>query len=380
MSMMGIDRQAFLVYLRDCRDVEVELYQLNNMLTKEQRDYEQKIRQAQYQYQPNQSGMPEKPELIPVKAHWRKPGLISSCIMMIAAYTCCTAAVEFFAAAHGILCTWVANTHIWKIFHIPFKKVERILLPIFIPLFGEDGSIIVPRALAIEWLFLAAAGIIIFLFSAGISESNEEQWNINENNKKRNQTAIENYNLAVEQYKQLCTRTQQYRELEQQFTQQHDQTMTALNAQKQKVEALREEIYKVNLIPKQYRDVSHMYYIYDYMSTSQATFEDTLNHAHLENGFQRILDKLEEIIAQQYQQIHEAREMEARSKADSERTLNMLHRLGEQSRATNAQLAGMNSTMGQIAENTSNAAYYAEIAADYSKVCAYFDTYDHFMQ
>ena len=339
MSMMGIDRQAFLVYLRDCRDIEVELYQLNNMLTKEQRDYEQKIEQAQYQYQPYQSGMPEKPQLWNVDEHEMKREKIWSNIWGIISGII---ALSFIPLA--IIIFWFAGNWLGA-------EIEFI----------------------IAWWFLFT---ITFKLSEIYGEGRKE----NEEYLHYNQTAIENYNLAVEQYKQLCTRTQQYREVEQQLTQQHDQTMTALNAQKQKVEALREEIYKVNLIPKQYRDVSHMYYIYDYMSTSQATFEDTLNHAHLENGFQRILDKLEEIIAQQYQQIHEAREMEARSKADSERTLNMLHRLGEQSRAANAQLAGMNSTMGQIAENTSNAAYYAEIAADYSKVSAYFDTYDHFMQ
>lgn len=66
----------------------------------------------------------------------------------------------------------------------------------------------------------------------------------------------------------------------------------------QKVDALLSEAYSLNILPAPYRNLHSVYYIYEYMSTSQATLEETLLHEHMENGFQRILSRLDTIITQ----------------------------------------------------------------------------------
>ena len=65
-----------------------------------------------------------------------------------------------------------------------------------------------------------------------------------------------------------------------------------------KVDRLIDEGYGVNILPSPYRRFPAMYYIYDYMATSNATLEDAFLHAHLEEGIRLISSKLDTVLAE----------------------------------------------------------------------------------
>ena len=119
-----------------------------------------------------------------------------------------------------------------------------------------------------------------------------------------------------------------------------------------------DDFYSMNIVPLQYRNLKAICYIYDYMSTSQATLEETLYHEHMESGIQRLEDKLD-IIAEQVEMVlYETRCMRQENKASVERIIN--------------QNSGMLNHLKNIERNSADAALYAELSANYSKANAYF--------
>lgn len=58
------------------------------------------------------------------------------------------------------------------------------------------------------------------------------------------------------------------------------------------------EGYSFNLIPTQFRSISYIVYLYDYMSTSQQSLESALLHSHMEEAVKQISNKLDIIIRQ----------------------------------------------------------------------------------
>lgn len=127
-----------------------------------------------------------------------------------------------------------------------------------------------------------------------------------------------------------------------------------LQKQFDKVDSLLENGYSLNIIPAPYRNLASMYYIYDYMSTSQASFEDTLMHEHMENGIQRILSRLDTIIAQNEQIIFQNRQLEAQNRQMIERTDRML------------------ASLQRTEQNTLAGAQYAKISAQHTQTIAVF--------
>ena len=121
-----------------------------------------------------------------------------------------------------------------------------------------------------------------------------------------------------------------------------------------KVNALLKANYDLNIIPSQYRNIASIYYIYDYMSTSNASLEETLIHEHMENGIQRIVERLDYVINLNYEIVIQNRRIEA----------------------TNQQILQTNKEMLKQLENIEEQAYiatqYAELSANYSEATAYF--------
>lgn len=122
----------------------------------------------------------------------------------------------------------------------------------------------------------------------------------------------------------------------------------------EKVGALLKANYNLNIIPSQYRNIASIYYIYDYMSSSNASFEETLIHEHMENGIQRIVERLDYVITQNYEIIMQNRRLEA----------------------INQQILQSNKEMLKQLENIEEQSYiatqYAELSANYSEATAYF--------
>lgn len=128
----------------------------------------------------------------------------------------------------------------------------------------------------------------------------------------------------------------------------------SLQKQFNKVNSLLENGYSLNIIPAPYRNLASMYYIYDYMSTSQASFEDTLMHEHMENGIQRILSKLDTIIAQNEQIIFHVRQQEAHDREMRQRTDQMF------------------ASLQRTEQNTLEGKQYAQINAQHTQTIAFF--------
>ena len=111
--------------------------------------------------------------------------------------------------------------------------------------------------------------------------------------------------------------------------------------EKNDISEMLKEAYDANIIPLQFRTIEGVYYLYDYLSTSNQTLAEALLQANLE----AIKQRLEQVIATQGKLIIEQQQ-------------------------TNAQLANIQQTNQQILEtakqtaaNTAQAAQYAQIAA-----------------
>lgn len=115
-----------------------------------------------------------------------------------------------------------------------------------------------------------------------------------------------------------------------------------------------QEYYNQNILAKQYRELSALIYIYDYMSTSQESFRDVLFHEHMEDGIRKILNRLDQIIRQNEHIIFSQHRLEAQNDRMVSQNQQMLGRL-ERTEA-----------------NTFTAAQYARISANYDRATAYF--------
>jgi hypothetical protein len=124
---------------------------------------------------------------------------------------------------------------------------------------------------------------------------------------------------------------------------------------------LLQNAYSLNILPSQHRNLASVYYIYDYMSTSQASLRDTLLHEHMENGIQRILNRLDAIMAQNEQHILLERRMEAHSRETAESTQRMLSKQQQ-----------ILESMERTEQNTLEAAQAARIAAQYGEINTFF--------
>ncbi|MCD8025881.1 MAG: hypothetical protein LUF33_02840 [Clostridiales bacterium] len=63
--------------------------------------------------------------------------------------------------------------------------------------------------------------------------------------------------------------------------------------------------YALNIIPRQYRNLAAIKFIYDFMSTSHLSFEQAVNQAQIDNGIRRIEKRLDIIIRQNESQLKE---------------------------------------------------------------------------
>lgn len=127
-----------------------------------------------------------------------------------------------------------------------------------------------------------------------------------------------------------------------------------LKSEKSKVEALLQNYYGLNILANPYRNLASVYYIYDYMSSCQDSLKETLIHEHMENGIQRILEKLDDVIRSNEEMILRTRVLESHSK-----------RIIEQNEELLKSAERMNESNDLIVENTA-------LIANYSKVNAYF--------
>lgn len=117
--------------------------------------------------------------------------------------------------------------------------------------------------------------------------------------------------------------------------------LPTLDQENKEVYALLQKAYDANIIPQQFRNIEGVYYLYDYLSTSNQSLSEALMQANLE----AIKSKLDNMIKLQSAQIIQQAQTNAR--LDNIQAQNQ--RLQELSEATK--------------NNTAVAAKYAQIAA-----------------
>ena len=119
-----------------------------------------------------------------------------------------------------------------------------------------------------------------------------------------------------------------------------------------RIDSILKDFWNMNIIPNRYRNLPSIIWIYDWMSSSQETLESTLMHAHIEEGIQRIEKKMDQIIDKIEESIRETRLL-------NERTSSII-----------SQNQSMLASLERTERNTSIAAEYSQLSANYNKANA----------
>lgn len=136
--------------------------------------------------------------------------------------------------------------------------------------------------------------------------------------------------------------------------QEYAETLSYLSNEFNKVDSILTAYYSQNILPKQYRNIASLIYIYDYMSSSQERFSNALLHEHMEKGIQEILSRLDYIIQQNGYMIFNQ------------------HRIEAQNQNIISQNRSMLETLERTERNTVEANQYAQLSLNYSKTTAFF--------
>lgn len=251
---------------------------------------------------------------------------------------------------------WTADDyHIWHIPDEPEKPTIGCLFMFcavmtFLGVFGffasaiifngDEGAGIIILMMMGNFLF-AIPSIVLF------SEYQEERKKYKKEFKKYEESVAYNNEQKLKE----PALKQQYREELEQIDNKWNHYKMKLESEYGRAIALLREAYNINIIPAQYRNISSIYYIYQWMSTSQSSLEFVLLHTHIEDGIRRIEAKLDTIIDQNSQIIIQNRRREANDRARTNQILNSLN---------------------QIECNSADSAYYNQIAANYSRTSAFF--------
>ena len=119
-----------------------------------------------------------------------------------------------------------------------------------------------------------------------------------------------------------------------------------------------QDFYAMNIIPLQYRKLSAVCYLYDYMNSCQESFQMALLSTQLEEGIRRIEAKLNTVIDLVRENIIETRLLREENRRQVEKTI--------------SQNSQMLNHLKSIESNSYEASQYAKLASNYSKANAYF--------
>lgn len=311
-----MDRGALLLYLRDLRDLEIAKKKIETIFNYEKAKYEQEQRSLNAT---NLVNIPEK------KSGWSVKRIIGAFLSLF--------------GGGGMM--------LWFIYLMAFGTTEKSFQGT-VTVNGKTYNSIefekVPIGVTPVLIICTIAAIVIILLGVytvynAIKETKENKTEI-ENAKNHNEiqrlNVQKNSNLSMQKKKQW------------------EQRANFLRKEYKKISSLLESNYSLNILANQYRNLPSLYYIYDYMSSSQETLKDTLLHEHMENGIQRLLERLDYIIEQNQQIIFQNRLQESANSRMIEQNNKMLNSLKE------------------TEQNVRIATQYAEISANYNKVTAYF--------
>lgn len=310
-----MNREALLVYLHDLRDLEVSKYQIEKMRSENFSDRQFAERRIQ-----NDINTAKK------KNYRHKPEL-----------------PEF--------------TFITFVGFIVFL-LGAIVMMVDLLVFGSESLSIVRKKVDIVCFLVGAlfAGVSGFFFFRKMKEYIKERREVKRHNAKEKERLKNGVPALIAEKDKL----------RQEIIVRSSSKEQTLKNGLAKVTALLEDAYSLNILARPYRNLSSIYYIYDYMSTSQATLEETFMHERMENGFQRIEKKLDIIIEQNEEIIFTSRRIEANTAKTVEQTKEML---GTLQKSLESQL--------RTEQNVLEAAQYAAISATYSRTTAFYAEADY---
>ena len=357
-----MNRDALLLYLRDLRDLEVAKYQITKTINQNTaktntmtQNLQREINQAQ---QPNYWERPKLPEKF---LNLTVVGASIALFVFLMYSEMWTLYVLLFLVSLGTVAVsffGMCFTKIYFLMDLFFYSLRAFLawLGSFALLFFTQLSFV--RDFKPLYLFVTLIGVgIVVLAYLKYMPAYTKECKAVENHNQQEQERL-NHAPAVVQDK--STRKQE-------IVNSWKKKDAILKNDLQKANALLQKAYGHNLLASTYRNLASVYYIYDYMSTSTATLEETLIHEHMENGIQRILSKLDVIIGKQEEQILSARRIECNTKTIIDQNTHMLDTL-QQTLASQL----------RTEQNTLETAQYARIATTYAQTTAFFSSATYF--
>lgn len=176
-------------------------------------------------------------------------------------------------------------------------------------------------------------------------------WDIGGNNmlqqKFRQSSARDSFLELYSQFKQ--TAPQQYQDNLEKIIKPLKNRVAGISDEWKKADKLLQEAYSVNIIPQQYRNIYAIWFIHDFINTSNESLTTALLHCDLDE----IKQKLDTIIEQQREIIINQAVLMAQNA-----------QMIEQNQQTLNRLAG-------IEQNTERASQYAQIASNNAEACAW---------
>lgn len=198
-----------------------------------------------------------------------------------------------------------------------------------------------------------------------------------EEEKAEYEIAMEEYRLEMAEYQadmveyenELKKRTKNILSMENdylEFSNKAIDTSIKIKDDMENTSELLSEAYSVNIIPLPFRNIRGIYYLYDYLSTSNQTFSEALMQCNLE----AIKEKLDNVISLQAESV-----IKQAAANDLQREANFLQaKANAEQRKANAALYEQNLNILQATRSTAEAAESAAnntaVAAKYAQICA----------
>ena len=310
-----MDRNVLLLYLRELRDLEITKRKITNIFNKEKEIYTQKVNSLS---KANVIKVPEE------KSGWTK-GTVWAIIIC------------FGVGIIGI------GFLLYMMLIGPMKPVETTM-----NINGSSVDVVAFRQVPLGadpfCVFMLIGTIMIVLFGVYLVNNAYKETQMNQESIVAAEKHNEEEMARVTEQKNVCGQIQQM----------WRQRAVFLKSEYDKVNILLESYYNLNIIANPYRNLASLYYIYDYMSSSQESLKSTLIHEHIKSEIQKILQKLDIIIGQNQQEIFQNRILEAGNQVLIEQNKEMIDLI----RKTEL--------------NTERAEQYAEISAYYSETNTFF--------
>lgn len=318
--MDEFNREAILVYLKNCRDLEVSKWKLSQLLAQGSQNLAKREKELSLYYQ--EKVVPE----VDVEKELKEASNDQFNAFMCFGGAIITLIAGFFIARLGKSDSLLGSLLGLAFFSIPVGC----------------GAI----ALA---LYLVGQGFEQIEFTNSKKEIKARAERVKAQNAK-----TEAYNLA--ERNRYNANMQTLNRIRMDWNGQKNYLMT----EQSKCNRLLQQAYAMNIIPNKYRNLAAMYYIYDYMSSSRESLTSALFSRQIDEGIQQILSRLNIILQQNERIIIQQRRNEMQ-----------LYNISQNISAIKSKNVEILESCQRNEINTQKAADYGRMAANYAEANAY---------